>query len=147
MVANNENQIITKLTNYFNKQPDLSAAYLFGSRTKGVARETSDVDIGVLFAPCISVHNRFTRKLEINGDLEDLLEQEIDVIDLESVDLFFLHQVMKSKYLLVDLDVNRRVSFEVQKRREFFDRMHFYRLYHQQALDRLEKQRSTHYNG
>jgi hypothetical protein len=61
----------------------------------------------------------------------------VDIVDLYEADLFFIHQIMKGKILIVDYDPAYRVEFEVKYRREFFDRQPFYALYHQQALSRL----------
>ena len=139
----NLNTALDRIKAYFENCPEISAVYLFGSQIKGNARKGSDLDIAVLFAEGFSPLDRFEKKLGILNDLEDLLEIELDLVDLESVDLFFLHQVMKAKILLVEQDKNRRVEFEVNKRKEYFDRKHFFELYHQQALKRLDQQRSN----
>ena len=143
----NRDARINTVAEYFINRPSVSAIYLFGSFAKGLARKNRDIDIGVLFAAGMSPLERFEQKLEITNDLEDLLKLKIDVVDLESADLFFLHQVMTHKLLLLDRDVNRRVFFEVKKRQEYFDRTHFYELYHRQALKRLDDQRSKYYHG
>jgi len=39
---------VTALTEYLAAQPDVIAAYLFGSRASGRARAGSDVDVAVL---------------------------------------------------------------------------------------------------
>lgn len=132
------NIITTRMRDYFIHRQDVCTAYLFGSLVKGKCRRHSDVDVAVLFSSGMSVIDRFERKLEVAVELEDLLSLPVDVVDLESADPYFIHQVMLNKILVVDKDVNRRVGFEVRSRKVFFDRKHFYDLYHSQALRRLE---------
>lgn len=49
------------------------------------------------------------------NDLEDILKMKVDIVDLENADLYFIHQVMLNKEIVLDRDINRRVSFEVEK--------------------------------
>lgn len=134
----NKCQLISSLTEYFTQRPDVCTAYLFGSVARGTSRSHSDVDLAVLFCDGLPLMERFEKKLELTNELEDLLKTQVDVVDLETVDPYFAHQVMLHKKLIVDKDVGRRVAFEVKSRKEFFDRQSFYDLYHQQALRRLE---------
>ncbi|HEX7714494.1 MAG TPA: nucleotidyltransferase domain-containing protein [Bacillota bacterium] len=131
-------QILQKLTSYFLERGELSAAYLFGSHVKGKNRPHSDLDLAVLFDPKLDVFQRFDNKLQIANDLEESLNVKIDLVDLESADLFFIHQIMLDKLLIYEKDRERRVEFEVKARRDFFDRQHFYDLYYREALKRIE---------
>jgi len=74
--------LIKKLTAYFSDQDDIETVYLFGSIVKGKNRRGSDVDIAVLFSEGMPLLERFERKLEIAGELEEMLGTEADVIDL-----------------------------------------------------------------
>jgi len=139
--------IIEKLQSYFKNQGDVIAVYLFGSTVKGKARKNSDVDIAVLFDGERSTIYRFHRKLEIAGELEELLNTRVDIVDLESADPFFFHQIMLNKILLVDKNIDKRIAFEVKKRREYFDMQPFYKLYYSQALKRLEEKRRDMHRG
>lgn len=53
------------------------APYLFGSRSRGQQRSTSDVDIGVLFAPATE---SWETRLDLAADLEDRLGQPVDLL-------------------------------------------------------------------
>lgn len=132
--------LIKKLTAYFSGQDDIETVYLFGSIVKGKNRRGSDVDIAVLFSEGIPLMERFERKLEIADELEEILGTEVDVIDLEEADIYFVRQVMLNKKLLIDKNVHRRVEFEVNSRRVFFDMKPFYDMYHEQVLKRLERE-------
>lgn len=137
----NREKIVNDIKAYFINKPAVSTVYLFGSTAKGLSRENSDIDIALLFEVGLSPSDRFEQKLEIASELEDILHHKIDIVDLESADLFLIHQVMIHKVLLLERDLNRRVFFEVEKRREYFDRQPFYLLHHREALKRLSNQR------
>ena len=131
--------IILKLKSYFSQKQNISTVYLFGSVAKNKNRSSSDVDVAILFTGGMDSLQRFEAKLDIANDLEDLLAIKVDVVDLKSADVFFMHQIMLGKELIIDNDFHRRVDFEVKSRREFFDMQPFYDLYHSQALKRLEE--------
>jgi hypothetical protein len=135
----NIDSLVAKLNNYFEDKHFISAVYLFGSVVKGKNRKNSDVDIGVLFDEGIDNIQRFEYKLDMTNELEDLLGKKADVVDLESADLFFINQFLSNNKLILENDLHRRVEFEVKSRREYFDRLPFYKLYHKQAMSRLER--------
>ena len=90
------------ITAYLQKQPTVSAAYLFGSHAKGTARADSDVDIAVLFTTGLSFKERFDLKLSLAGDLEELLTKQVDVVDLEEASYLLRHQVFLHGILLFE---------------------------------------------
>lgn len=135
----NRGNLISELKSYFNKKHYISTVYLFGSIVKGKNRKDSDIDLAVLFSEDMTSLQRFDYKLGIANELEDLLEMKVDIVDLESADSYFIHQILLNKMLLVEKDLHRRVEFEVKSRREYFDMLPFYKLYHSQALERLER--------
>lgn len=143
----NKRDCITKIRSYFTNEDDISTVYLFGSVVKEKTTKNSDVDIAVLFIKGLSLFYRFERKLEIANDLEDILMTKVDIVDLENADLYFIHQVMLNKEIILDKDIDRRVFFEVEKRRAYFDMKYFYDLYHKQALKRLEEKGRKYQNG
>lgn len=123
---------------YFARRDDITAVYLFGSTVKNRERKGSDLDLAILFKGEICPYERFQAKLQIANDLETEVKADLDIVDLRSADLFFVHQVMKNKLLLFEREINDRVSFEVKYRKRFFDLMPFYKEYHRQSRKRLE---------
>lgn len=130
-------RLIKSIQEYFTHQEDVTTVYLFGSFAQGRERPTSDVDIAVLFSSDLDSYAALLRQLDLANELESLLKRSVDVINLEAVKPILIHQILLNKRLIVDKDLNRRVKFEVEHRREYFDLLPFYRLYHEQALKRL----------
>jgi len=135
----NDKEVLEKIKTYFGKNDDVVTVYLFGSRVKDCARQTSDLDLAVLFRENMDSIQRFEQKLQIANELEDLVETKIDLVDLKSADLFFIYQIMKNKVILLDKDTSSRVSFEVNNRKRYFDFMRYYHQYRRLAMKRLKE--------
>lgn len=131
--------IITKIKEYFSPIEEVITVYLFGSLVKGKDNKNSDIDIALLFLNKISTQTRFDKKLQFISDLEKIFCRKVDIVDLNEADLYFIHQVMLSKKIILDKDINYRVSFEVSRRKSYFDRKPFYNLYHACALKSFER--------
>jgi len=131
--------LICRLRTYFNEKQYICAAYLFGSAAKGKSRQNSDIDLAVVFCDGIDSIRRFNLKLDMSGELEEIFGSKVDIVDLESADLYFVHQILLNKILIHEKDVHKRVEFEVKSRRGYFDMLPFYKLYHSQAMERLER--------
>ncbi len=64
---------------YLTEQPDVVAAYLFGSHAEGRARPESDIDIAVLLSDRTANANiddamaRFDRRMELEREIERLI--------------------------------------------------------------------------
>ncbi len=130
--------IVDKLKTYFLDK-DVAAVYLFGSYAKGKERKSSDLDIGILHNTNSDPVKNFESNLEYAVQLEEITGIPVDVLDLEKVNTYLLHQLMRNRILILDKDTKRRVAFEVARRKEYFDRKSFYKTYHEQALRRLER--------
>lgn len=131
--------VVEKISRYFAQKEDVVAVYLFGSTVKNKERTESDLDLAVLFKEETEPYERFEAKLQIANELEEDVKTKIDIVDLRSADLFFIHQVMKNKKILFERDTYGRVSFEVEYRKRFFDHMPIYEQYHRQARRRLRE--------
>lgn len=131
--------VLEKIRDYFEQREDVSTVYLFGSTVKDKERKESDLDLAVLFNEGPDDYHRFQAKLQITNELEDHLKHKVDIVDLKSSDIFFVHQVMKNKILLLDRHPFERVAFEVKYRRIFFDYKPIYEQYHRQSRKRLRE--------
>jgi predicted nucleotidyltransferase len=139
-----EEKVLEKIKEYFLNDKNVAAVYLFGSTVKGRDRTNSDIDLAVLFYPYLDKEERFSAKLGMAVELAEMAgtqgyKIQFDILDLNSANLFFIHQLMKNKQLIIDKDPHYRVEFEVAYRRNFFDLQGFYDLYHKQALKRLKE--------
>jgi predicted nucleotidyltransferase len=99
---------------------DCLAAWLFGSRARGTATESSDVDVAVLLA-----EPRPRGLAALPTALEDELERElgarVDVVVLNEAPVDLVHRVLRDGRLVCEHDRAARIRFEVRKRNEFWD--------------------------
>lgn len=132
--------IITKAQKYLSEQPDVVAAYLFGSAALGRLHPSSDIDFAVLFSPTFATQTaRFERRLELAIALEQLLKCPVEIVDIEGAPPFLFHQIRKNGKLIVDKGPQRRKTLEVAARRHYLDMLPFYRIRARTALERFGK--------
>ncbi|MCK6528170.1 nucleotidyltransferase domain-containing protein [Myxococcota bacterium] len=105
------------LTACLRAQPDVAAAWIFGSRARGDHRPGSDVDVAVLGARGWEERpDRLRRRLRLWAEAADALELPDGAVDLivlqdapPSLALAALHDAV----LLFDRDPSHRVEFQV----------------------------------
>ena len=107
---------------------DVVAVYLYGSRARGDATPSSDVDLGVLLraVPPPGLGGP-ARALEAEVERAVALPVEAVVMNTAPADL--VHRILRDGILLLDRDRPVRLRFEVQSRNEYFDLAPLRRLY------------------
>lgn len=118
---------------YFDERPsDVLAAYIFGSRARGTARATSDLDVAILRARP-TARGFQGLPLDLETQLEAALGLPVQVVDLAAAPADLVHRVLRDGRLVVDRDPARRIAFEVQRRNEYFDLLPILRQYRRPA--------------
>lgn len=110
---------LKKIQNYFAKQKDIVAVYLYGSFAKDTTHKRSDMDFGVLFYNKVDLYRRLGR---LNSELDNLklpAETEVREIDLNYSPLYLMN-VIQGKLIYAKNDLER-INFEVAVMREFYD--------------------------
>lgn len=106
-------------------QPDVVAAYLFGSQQRGKAHEKSDIDIGVVLK---DKGAKLKRELELETQISLVIGQDVDVRILSfDQSPVFLMQAAQGE-LLVGRDRQERVRFEVELARAHDDAQQYFRI-------------------
>ena len=83
-----------RIIRFFEARPEVVAVYLFGSRSRGRAKETSDVDLAILFDPRAKVdESELKRDLMIG--LSGILRKEIHLVILNHAGEVLSAQVFK----------------------------------------------------
>lgn len=76
--------LINQVVKYLDRQPEVLAAYIFGSLARGCFRADSDVDVAVLLAPTVGDKlARFEKRLDLEMALEQQVHRPVQVVDLE----------------------------------------------------------------
>jgi len=120
---------VGRLVDYLATQPDVVAAYLFGSHATGKARPQSDVDVAVLLSQTDGFE-RFERRLRLMRDVEEAIGRRADVVILNDAPPLLTHRVLKEGNLIFEHDQAARVEFEVRVGQVYTDlapMRHFFR--------------------
>lgn len=109
----------------FAGEPDVVAAYLFGSVSEDRATPFSDVDFAVLLRPGAAAGLELFALLDrLACSLADVLglsDQAVDVVPLNGAGLVFQHAVLRRGRVVYDGDPKARQLFEWRVVCRFFD--------------------------
>jgi len=111
---------IKKIQDYFASQKDVLAVYLYGSLAKGTTNKGSDIDFGVLFDKKIDSYRRLG---EVYSGLPSLNgEPDVRDLDLNYSPVYLLNVIQGE--LIYTKDEKKRINFEVDVMRRFYDTQH-----------------------
>ena len=121
--------VFQQLQAFFNRDHvGIICVYVYGSMARGEARDTSDIDVGVLYTqeppPTLDGLG-----LELGYKLEQLLGKPVDLVVLNRAPLDLIHRVLRDGVLVYDSDPSSRIRFEVQARSAYFDLLAYLRQY------------------
>jgi uncharacterized protein len=105
----------------FEKTPVLFA-YLYGSYAKGLPHPFSDLDVGVFVDHLdtgASLNLELSLSLRIDEELDHIVQSEVRV--LNRLPLIVKGRILGDAELVYCRDENRRVEFETQVRKAYFD--------------------------
>lgn len=110
---------LDRLREFFAKEKDVAAVYLFGSAARCEAGPLSDIDVGILLREGLSPGLDY--RLRIIDGLTEILEGPVDVIFLNSASPLLRFQVVKNGKLVFSRSEVARVEFEARAIDEYLD--------------------------
>lgn len=113
-------------------EADVVAAWLFGSRARGDARQDSDVDVAILLRTD-PPHTLAGLRLDLAADLEEACGRPVDLVIVNRAPPDLVHRVLRDGDLLLERDRSARIRFEVRSRNEYFDILPALRRYRRTA--------------
>jgi len=100
----------------------VDVAYVFGSVARGTATLFSDVDVALVLTESLPPYERLNLELEIEAALEDASGlRGLDVRVINEAPLLVRGVVVQEGVRLYERDHARRVAFEVETRKRYFD--------------------------
>jgi predicted nucleotidyltransferase len=110
------------LVEFLATQPDIVAAYLFGSLAQGRATPRSDIDIAVLLTRVPDVlAGECDRQFQLMDDLRRFADRVVDVVILNSASIILQNQILRYGRRLYESDRRARVVFEVRSGQTYVD--------------------------
>lgn len=130
---------IETLVDCLAAQPDVLAAYLFGSYATGKARPGSDVDVAVLLSGTDAME-RFERRLRLMGEVEEALgRRPADVVVLNDAPPLLTHQVLREGRLVFERNRAARVEFEVRTGKIYADLQPMYEYHNRDLFQKIRE--------
>ena len=112
----------TGLIAFLETQPDIAAAYLFGSLAQGRATPRSDIDIAILLKRVPKQLGGATdRQLRLMDVFRGFADREVDVVILNTAPPVLKDQVLRYGRRLYECDRQARIEFEVRAGQEYVD--------------------------
>jgi predicted nucleotidyltransferase len=106
-------------------QYPVEAAYVYGSAARGTMMPFSDVDVALLLSESMPSYERLVLELEIQGAIEAALDETnplpVDVRAINDAPLTVRGQIVQQGVLVYERDRGRRITFEVQTRKQYLD--------------------------
>ena len=114
-------ELTESLVTLLRDEPDVAAAWLFGSRARGTSHATSDVDVAVWLCPSLPRDVLDVRPFDLEARFSMALGLPVQVVSVERAPADLFRRVLRDGLLLVDRDRSGRLRLEVKKRNEYFD--------------------------
>jgi predicted nucleotidyltransferase len=125
---------------YLKTQPDVVAAYLFGSLAQGRATPRSDIDIAILLKSMPKELGGATdRQLKLMGDFRRFADREVDVVILNTAPPVLKDQVLRYGRRLYERDRQARVEFEVRTGQEYAELRPMYNFFNQDMFQKIRE--------
>ena len=132
------------LVAFLQAQPDIIAAYLFGSRATGHFHPNSDVDIAVLLDENAIPQETdwggpvFNRRLALLSAVERFTGYGVDLIALNTASPLLCFQVLRTGRLLYEGNRSQRIEFEVRAGKIYNDLEPTYEFFNKALKHELE---------
>ncbi|MHB1420672.1 MAG: type VII toxin-antitoxin system MntA family adenylyltransferase antitoxin [Bacillota bacterium] len=131
-------ELVAKLESFFAERQEVIAAYLFGSRAEGVAREKSDTDIAVLLSE--EIKDTFAYRIEIADELERLVKTPVDLILLREAPLLLQFLIFKNGKIIFERDADQRAYYQMRVLGKYYDYQRYFD-FHSNSLRKEIKER------
>jgi uncharacterized protein YutE (UPF0331/DUF86 family)/predicted nucleotidyltransferase len=125
-----------RLRTYFEREPSVVMAFLFGSRVKGIERMGSDCDIGIYFKPQEYMETEtdieYPEELRIWSDLIDILHTDnVDIVVLNRAGQAIVYDILRKGLPLVIKDRNLYMDLLLKTSYEAMDWWDFVKDYYE----------------
>lgn len=100
----------------------VEAAYVYGSVARGTMTSFSDVDIALVLKESLPSYGRLMLELAIQGAIEEAMGfSPVDVRTINEAPLTVRGRIVQEGILLYERERARRIAFEVETRKRYFD--------------------------
>lgn len=129
---------VEKLPAVFEKDPQIVAAYVYGSYATGKTTDLSDIDIAVL----LRKKGDWKKQLELIDNIAEALEiDDFDLVILNDCPPYMQYEVIAYGKMIYEKDHDERCDFQVRALQRYFDVKHIYDEYNYYLKKRIKEGR------
>lgn len=140
-IEHNVRKLLPKAVEYLQACPEVSVAYLFGSRAQGIDRPLADIDLAVLLKDGLVKERIWRLEDTIAVDLARVLgTDEIDLVCLNTAPLRMKYEVVVKGQVLCSTDETTRAEFESYVLRRYWDFQKYLDEYHKFLTRRIKEE-------
>ncbi len=132
-------ELLAQAARYLSEQPEVAAAYLYGSRAAGRAGPDSDLDIAVLFRSDMPRRERARCALRFSDELRRTTGVAVDVRELNDAPVEFKMQAIRPRRCLAERLAADRIRFEAEAISEYLDLKPALDLYYGYMTDQMRR--------
>ena len=137
----NIEKISSKTKKNFQSDKEILFAYLFGSYAKNDTSPRSDLDLAVYLKESLSAEERFQKRLDLIGRLQELPPAPmIDLVCLNGAPVLLSFNVIHEGKLLCCRDELERIHFEAKTMSRFFDEQYYFQRHADWTIDRVARE-------
>ncbi|GAB4548712.1 MAG: hypothetical protein Kow0063_43630 [Anaerolineae bacterium] len=123
----------------------VEVAYVYGSVARGTVTPFSDVDIALVLSEPLPPYERLKLEMEIEAAIEDASAlRDMDVRVIDQAPLLVRGKVVQEGVRLYERDQARRVAFEVETRKRYFDFAPVARRLQAALLEKIQREGLRH---
>jgi hypothetical protein len=127
-----------KLPNVFEKDPQIIAAYIYGSYATGKITDLSDIDIALL----LREKGDWNKQLELIDSIAEAIEtDDFDLVILNDCPPYMQYEVIAYGKMIYEKDHDDRCDFQVRAFQRYFDVKHIYDEYNYYLKKRIKEGR------
>ena len=115
-----------KIKKELEKDNNILALYIYGSRSSGKQNKRSDTDVAMLLGAEVEKAKYSDYRFKYLAKLDDFIKSRLDFIILNQVPSILQFQVLKNGKLLYDPDPDRRAELELNILNNYYLSKKFY---------------------
>ncbi|WP_190239924.1 type VII toxin-antitoxin system MntA family adenylyltransferase antitoxin [Pelotomaculum schinkii] len=132
-----QHRIFSLLAEYFSKNNEVMAAYVFGSYAEDVARPDSDIDIAVIMEPVS--RDTMEYRLAVMEDIKRLTGLDADIIVLNEAPIMLQFQVIQKGKVVFERDADKRAVFVMSVAGRYYDYKRYFDYHARHLAERIKE--------
>ncbi|MDA3894599.1 MAG: nucleotidyltransferase domain-containing protein [Desulfobacteraceae bacterium] len=133
-------EFLVILKEYFYKNDEIIAAYLFGSFAAGKATPSSDLDIALLIPPAENRMEVFHARLRYHTELSDLMKKNVDIVLLREAGEMLSYQILKFGRLVFERDRDSHREFVAKRVIQCLDFKYYEKIMQQGMINAMRRE-------